>query len=215
VAYLLDACQSAGQIDLDVQQIGCDFLSATGRKYLRGPRGTGFLYIHPDWIDRMEPASLDMRSATWSAADAYTAKPGARKFETFEFNYAAVIGLGTAVDYALSWGLRPIEARIEWLANTLRRRLDRIPGVTVRDLGRETCGICTFTLDGWPAERVQAALAEQHIRVTVSERASTRLDMDRRDLDAVVRTSVHYYNTEEELDRLCTAVTELAPTRAA
>jgi selenocysteine lyase/cysteine desulfurase len=215
VAYLLDACQSAGQIDLDVQKIGCDFLSGTGRKYLRGPRGTGFLYVHPNWLDRLEPASLDMRSARWTAADSYTAQAGARKFETFEFNYAGVIGLGTAVDYALSWGLPAIETRIGWLASTLRRRLDRIPGVTVRDLGRDTCGICSFTLDGRSAEAVQAALAERQIRVTVSERASTRLDMDRRDLDAVVRASVHYYNTEEELDRTCAAVAELAPAPAA
>jgi len=215
VAFLLDACQSAGQLELDVQTIGCDFLSGTGRKYLRGPRGTGFLYVHPDWIDRLEPGTLDMRSATWSAADAYSPKPGARKFETFEFNYAGVIGLGTAVDYALSWGLPAIQTRIGWLACTLRRRLDRIPGVTLRDLGRESCGICTFTLDGRTAESVQAALADAHIRVTVSERAGTRLDMDRRNLDAVVRASVHYYNTEEELDLLCDAVGELAPEPAA
>lgn len=215
VAFLLDACQSVGQIDIDVARIGCDFLSATGRKYLRAPRGTGFLYVHPDWVDRLEPASLDMRSATWSAADAYTPKAGARKFETFEFNYAGVIGLGTAVDYALSWGLPAIEARVGWLASTLRRRLDRIPGVTARDLGREPCGLCTFTVDGRSAEAVKAALAERHIRVTVSERASTRLDMDRRDLDAVVRASVHYYNTEDELERLCAAVAELAPAPAA
>jgi selenocysteine lyase/cysteine desulfurase len=215
VAYLLDACQSAGQLELDVQAIGCDFLSATGRKYLRGPRGTGFLYVHPDWLDRLEPASLDMRSATWHAADAYTPQAGARKFETFEFNYAGVIGLGTAVDYALSWGIEAIQGRIGWLASTLRRRLDRIPGVTCRDLGRERCGICTFTVDGWSAQAVMSALAEAHIQVTVSGRASTRLDMSRRDLDAVVRASVHYYNTEEELDRLCSAVGELAPAPAA
>jgi selenocysteine lyase/cysteine desulfurase len=215
VPFLLDACQSVGQIDLDVARIGCDFLSATGRKYLRGPRGTGFLYVHPDWIDRLEPGSLDMRSACWTAAGAYTPRAGARKFETFEFNYASVIGLGTAVDYALSWGLPAIEARVGWLASTLRRRLDRIPGVAIRDLGRDTCGICTFTVDGWSAQAVKAALADQHIRVTVSERSSTRLDMDRRDLDAVVRASVHYYNTEDELDRLCAAVADLAPASAA
>ncbi|MBK1697269.1 aminotransferase class V-fold PLP-dependent enzyme [Rhodovibrio salinarum] len=215
VPYLLDACQSAGQLALDVQAIGCDFLSATGRKYLRGPRGTGFLYIHPDWIDRLEPASLDIRSATWSARDAYTPSPGARKFETFEFNYAAVIGLGTAVDYALSWGMPAIQGRIGWLASTLRRRLERIPGVTIRDLGRETCGICTFTLEGQTAQAVKTALADAQIQVTVSERASTRLDMDQRELDAVVRASVHYYNTEDELDRLCAAITELAPAPAA
>jgi selenocysteine lyase/cysteine desulfurase len=214
VAYLLDACQSAGQVELDVQTIGCDFLSATGRKYLRGPRGTGFLYVHPDWLDRLEPASLDMRSATWSAPDAYAPRQDARKFETFEFNYAAVIGLGTAVDYALSWGVPAIQARIVWLASTLRRRLDRIPGVSSRDLGQETCGICTFTVDGRSAEDVKAALAEQHIRVTVSERSSTRMDMDRRNLDAVVRASVHYYNTEDELERLVHAVGELAPAPA-
>jgi selenocysteine lyase/cysteine desulfurase len=209
VTYLLDACQSAGQLELDVQAIGCHLLSATGRKYLRGPRGTGFLYVARDLLAELDPPLLDMRGAVWTSPDAYEMRADAKRFETFEFNYAAVIGLGVAVDYALSWGLPAIAARIDWLAQTLRRRLARIQGVQLRDLGRDKCGNVTFPVDGRAATDVQAALHAQGINVSVSDPASTLFDAQRRHLPELVRASVHYYNSETEVDRLCRAVADL------
>ncbi len=206
VLFLLDACQSVGQLHLDVQRIGCDFLSATGRKYLRGPRGTGFLYARSSVLDRVEPPFLDLHAATWTAPEHYEMQPGSRRFESWETNYAAKIGLGVAADYALSWGVDAIEARITALAEGLRDRLRAVDGVRVHDQGRRRCGIVTFTVDGLPAREVQRRLAAAGINTSVSYASSARFDLPRRGLPELVRASVHYYNTEDELDRLTNAL---------
>ncbi len=213
VLYLLDACQSAGQMPLDVGALGCDMLSATGRKFLRGPRGTGLLYVRHSVAERLDPPFLEMRSADWVAPDRYTVQPGARRFETWEVNVAAKIGLGAAMDYALGWGLDAIWARITALAGSLRARLEALPRVAVRDLGRIQCGIVTFTVEGMAPEAVKAALAEQNIHVNVSDASNALLDMQARGLEAgLVRASVHYYNSEAETDRFIHALDRLTAT---
>lgn len=202
VLFLLDACQSVGQLPVDVERLGCDFLSATGRKFLRGPRGTGFLYVRRDVLDQVEPPFLDLHAATWTAPDQYQMRPDARRFENWETNYATKIGLGVAADYALSWGLDAIEARVTGLADRLRERLVVTPGVQVHDQGERRCGIVTFTLDGVPAQQVQQHLADRGVNVSVSLVDYARLDLPDRGLPDLVRASVHYYNTDDELDQL-------------
>lgn len=209
VPFLLDACQSAGQLPLDVDALGCDFLSATGRKYLRGPRGVGFLYARTATTARFEPAVLDLRGATWTAPDRYEVRADARRFENWENHVAGVLGLGVAVDLALELGVDAIEARVTQLADALRERLARLPHVTVRDPGLRRCGIVSFTHDEHPPDAVVAALAAREIEVGTSTIVSTRHWMESEQLDAVVRAGVHYLNTEEELDRLIRAVGEL------
>ncbi|MGH3685046.1 MAG: aminotransferase class V-fold PLP-dependent enzyme [Pseudonocardiaceae bacterium] len=209
VPFLLDACQSVGQLPIDVQRIGCDLLSATGRKFLRGPRGTGFLYARRSILDRLEPPFLDLHAATWTAPERYVIRPDARRFESWETSYASKIGLGVAVDYALSWGLGAIEARVTTLAENLRERLRAIDGVHVHDQGQRRCGIVTFTVDGVPAQDVRRRLAESGVNTSVSTASSARLDLPRRGLRELVRASVHYYNTDDELDRLVTALPRL------
>jgi cysteine desulfurase / selenocysteine lyase len=211
VPYLLDACQSVGQLAVDVADIDCDFLSATGRKYLRGPRGTGFLYVRRGIIDQLEPPFLDLHAARWTAPDAYDIRRDARRFENWETNYAAKIGLGVAVDYALSWGIDAIEERIEALAERLRNMLRDVDGVTVHDQGQRQCGIVTFTLAGVASQDVQRRLAEQGINVSVSLVEYARLDLSHRKLPDLVRASVHYYNTDDELDRLIHALPKPRP----
>jgi selenocysteine lyase/cysteine desulfurase len=206
VLYLLDACQSAGQIPLDVGEIGCDMLSATGRKYLRAPRGTGFLYVRDGLIPELEPPFLDLHAAEWVARDQYEIRRDARRFETWETNYASKVGLGVAIDYALSWGIDGIQARVTSLADRLRSGLESIPGVEVRDLGEVKCGIVSFTYEGKECREIRHALLRKDINVSVVGLPHTRLDMESRRLKTVVRASVHYYNSEDEVDRFCETV---------
>lgn len=206
ILYLLDACQSVGQMPINVETIGCDLLSATGRKYLRGPRGTGFLYVRNSVLDQLEPPMLDMRTATWIAPDRFEIKAGVDRFESFECNYAARVGLGVAVDYAMQWGLDAIWRRVRDLAYALRTQLSPIPGVIVHDRGIVQGGIVTFTFEGRDPAAIKQMLAQQRINVTVSDRNSTLLDMDSRGLSSLVRASVHYYNSEEEVEHFCQAI---------
>ena len=207
--YLLDACQSVGQMPIDVAAIGCDFLSSTGRKFLRGPRGTGFLYVSDRAVAEIEPPFIDGHAATWTAADRFELRRDARRFENWEFNCATRIGLGTAARYATDLGLDAIWQRVRSLATQLRARLALIPGVRVCDQGRTRCGIVSFVYRGLQPQAVKMALARQRINVSVSDAAWTRLDMDTREIPALVRASVHYYNTEEEIDTVGAAVAGL------
>jgi cysteine desulfurase / selenocysteine lyase len=203
VLYLLDACQSIGQVPVDVETIGCDMLSATGRKYLRGPRGTGFLYVRRGVLEDLEPPFLDLHAAEWTGAESFEIRPDARRFENWETNYAGKVGLGVAVDYALGWGLDAIWERVRALAESLRSRLDDLPGVEVRDLGAERCGIVSFSVEGHAAEDVSRRLSAEGINTSVAPPSSTLLDTQDRNLGPLVRASVHYYNTEEEVSRFC------------
>jgi selenocysteine lyase/cysteine desulfurase len=209
VPYLLDACQSVGQMPIDVEAIGCDLLSATGRKFLRGPRGTGFLFVSERLLERLDPPFLDLHAASWTAPDEFVVRPDARRFESWESSLAGRIGLGAAVDYALALGLDAIQQRVTGLAAGLRQRLRAIPGVTVHDRGARQCGIVTFSVAGHDAGEVAATLARHRINVSQSAPEAARYDFDARGLPVLVRASVHYYNTEEELDALCRVVEAL------
>ncbi|WP_342740869.1 aminotransferase class V-fold PLP-dependent enzyme [Bradyrhizobium sp. B117] len=210
VPYLLDACQAVGQMPVDVRTLGCDMLTATGRKFLRGPRGTGFLYMRDDFLKDVEPAMIDLFGAPWVGPQRYELRTDARRFETWEANYAARLGLGTAVDYALSIGIERIERRCRQLANEFRASLSAIPGVLIRDLGERTASIVSFTLRTAGAREVMRHLATQKINVSVSPPTSTPLDATRRSLPDVVRASPHYYNTIAEVRTLASAVREIA-----
>ena len=166
IPFILDACQSAGQLSLDVNDLQCDMLSATGRKYLRGPRGTGLLYVRRAWIERLEPPIIDLHSATWTGRDSFEIRRDARRFEVWESFVAGRLGLGAAVKYALSWGLADIEARVMKLAERLRAQLATISGVVVRDKGLKKCGIVTFDKRDEPSTVVQQRLAAQRINTS-------------------------------------------------
>ncbi len=206
VPLLVDACQSVGQMPVDVGEIGCDMLSATGRKFLRGPRGTGFLFVRRDLVERLEPPLLDLHAAEWLADGGYRIRPDARRFENWEANVAGKVGLGVAVDYALGWGLDAIAARVTALAAGLRERLEDLPAVTVHDLGRERSGIVTFSVAGRESADVKQALGTAGINVSVSPPGYARMDFERRGLGPMVRASVHYYNTQDEIERLVAVV---------
>jgi len=206
ITYLLDACQAVGQMPARVDELGCDILTATGRKFLRGPRGTGFLYIRRELMLSLEPPVIDHFSAPWVAPDRYELRPDARRFETWENNYAARLGLGVAIDYALDIGIEAIEARCRLLSVKLREGLRALPGVAVHDLGRDPASIVTFTIAGHEADAIKARLAQAGINVSVSPPSSTLLDARARNLPPVLRASPHYYNTEEEIEALVRAL---------
>lgn len=210
IPFLVDACQSVGQMPIDVEQIGCDMLSATGRKYLRGPRGTGFLYVRRAFLEQLEPPMLDLHAATWTTQDSYEMRPDARRFENWEGNVAGRIGLGVAVDYALNWGLENIWRRLKALAYQLRTQLSPIPGVIVHDRGVNQCGIVTFTIEGITPEEIKRQLTTEKINVSISDYNSTLLDMESRHLNKMVRASLHYYNAEEEIERFCKHINRMA-----
>jgi len=206
---LLDACQSVGQLAVDVAGLGVDALAGTGRKWLRGPRGTGFLWVRPELARDLEPPVLDLHSATWTADDRYELAPGATRFELWESDVATRLGLGAAVDYLLALRVEEVEAAVRARAELLRSLLREIDGVTVADLGRRPSGIVSFAVEGVPAAAVREALAKRRIVVTVSSRSSTLLDMTDRGLDALVRASPHYFVSEEQLEAAAAAVSEL------
>jgi cysteine desulfurase / selenocysteine lyase len=206
IPYLVDACQSAGQMPLDVDEIGCDALSATGRKFLRGPRGTGFLYVRSALLERLEPPLVDMRAADWVAPDRYELRTDGRRFEEWEQDYGGKAGLARAIEYALEWGVDEIWERVHVLGDRLRAQLAEIAGVTTRDVGAEKCAIVTFDVARVPAERVKDALAREAINVSVSATTSAVIESIERGLPDLVRASPHYYNTEEEVDRLVESV---------
>ena len=209
IFFLLDATQTVGQIPLDVRRLGCHALAGTSRKYLRGPRGVGFLWVTRDWIERLEPPLMEGHAAEWVEPERYVIRPDAKRFEVWESNVAARLAFGAAIEYAQALGLERIWTRVQALAETLRTRLAAVPGVSVRDLGVVRGGIVSFTMRGVDAARVKAALRAASINVTVSPARGTLLDMRARGLSEVVRASVQYYNTDEELDRLVTEVARL------
>jgi selenocysteine lyase/cysteine desulfurase len=203
IPYLLDATQSVGQMPMNVRELQCDFLCATGRKYLRGPRGTGFLYASNKIIEHCNPPFIDLQSAQWIDDDHYRLQKNAQRFETWEQYIAGKIGLSTAIDYLLRLDINACWERILLLANLLRTRLAAIPGIVIKDLGKRQCGIITFTAQNKSPQEIQHYLGTKKINVSVSLKEYARLDMHKRNLDALVRASVHYYNTEEEIAFLC------------
>jgi selenocysteine lyase/cysteine desulfurase len=208
--FLLDATQSVGQFPVDVDAIGCDLLTGTGRKFLRGPRGTGFLWVRTAALERLDPFVAEIGSATWDGHRGFTWAPGACRFATWEHSYVNVLGLGAAVRQALDLGLEAIGQRAAALGARLRTQLAGLPGVTVHDLGRVRCAIVTAKIAKVPAQQAAAAMARAGINVTTTVPEDNPLDTEERGVHPLVRLSPHYYNTEDEIDRATELVAGLA-----
>jgi len=208
ILYLLDACQSVGQIDVDISKIGCQILSGTGRKFLRGPRGTGFLYVSSEIVKDLDPPFIDLHAARWTGPESYELAPGAKRFENWECFFAGKIGLAAAVDYALEIGMPAVEERALALGALLRESLAVLPGVSVHDLGARKGAIVTFSKQGEEPVSIANRLRAQRINISTSTVFSAQLDFGSRGIEAVCRASVHYFNTEEEIGRFCRAVAD-------
>jgi selenocysteine lyase/cysteine desulfurase len=210
VPYLIDACQAVGEIPIDVARLRCDFLSATARKFLRGPRGIGFLYVSDRALKRGDfPLYIDMRGADWVAADSFEPTPDARRFENWEFPYSLVLGMGEAAQYALNVSVEQSGRRAHELAATLRSKLTALSGFRVLDRGKELAAIVTVEVPGWDASEVVTLLRERHINTAASLRAYAVIDMTEKRAMSALRLSPHYYNTEQELDTVIEALKAL------
>lgn len=209
VLSLLDACQAVGQMPVDVAELQCDFLTGTGRKFLRGPRGTGFLYVRRELLDDLEPMMIDHFAAPWVATDRYELRDDARRFETWENAYALRAGLRTAVLNALDLGLDAVRDRAWSLADQLRERLRELPAARVRDLGETNCAIVSFTVDSLDPDDAVARLRERRIIIGAADPSSTLIDSERRALPPLLRAAPHYYNTEAEVEELVAAIHRL------
>jgi selenocysteine lyase/cysteine desulfurase len=210
VPYLVDACQAVGQMPIDVNRLHCDFLTAATRKFLRGPRGLGFLYVS----DRMlaqgrHPLLIDMHGASWTEADNFVLTPDARRFETWEFPYALVLGLGAAARYALEVGLETARNRACELATYVREQLAELPGVRVLDRGPELCAIATAAINGRDSREIKLALRARGINTSSPHREDAVIDMDDKHASSALRISPHYYNTHEEIDTAVEALSEI------
>ena len=203
ILYMVDACQTIGHMPIDVKEINCDMLSVTGRKYLRAPRGTGFLFVKKDVQPMLKTFFMDSHTASWVSETEFSVRDDARRFELYEKNRGLCLGLSKAVELALSIGVDRIWQRVQMLGDLLRVELKKIPGVIVHDQGDLKCGIVTFSSAGVTAGDVKKILSARRIHVSVANAASTLLYMNHKHLDAIVRASVHYYNTEEEIAIMC------------
>jgi len=210
VPYLVDACQAVGQLPVDVGALQCDYLSGTARKFLRGPRGLGFLYVSDRMLEAgAHPVLVDMHGADWTDPDAFTLNPDARRFETWEFAFALVLGLGAAAEYALQAGVTQTARRARELADYARSQLAGIPGVRVLDRGPELCAIVTIAVDGRDTTDIKLALRSRGINTSSPHREDAVIDMDEKGTASALRISPHYYNTQEEIDTAVDAIQEL------
>ncbi len=210
VPYLIDACQAVGQIPIDVRRLRCDFLSATARKFLRGPRGIGFLYVSDRALTRgLCPIYIDMRGATWVGADRYELADDARRFENWEFAYSLVLGMGEAARYACSVGVERGGQRARELAAYVREKVRTLPGFRLLDRGTQLCAIATVEMAGWDAGEVVCRLRKRGINTSASLRGYAVIDMDEKKAASALRISPHYYNTHEEMDMLVEALDEI------
>lgn len=202
ILYLVDGCQSVGQLPLNMEEIGCDFFSATSRKFLRGPRGFGFLYVADQVFDKgLEPMFMDLNGAEWVGPDTYIPGKTGKRFETWEFSYALMLGMSEAAKYALNIGLEKIESRVKMLADYTRQELNTIPGAQVLDKGAELCGIVTVYFEGFDPAKIQHDLIRHQVNVSYALRRNAVIDFDHKGVEWGLRLSPHYYNTKEEIDQ--------------
>ena len=209
IPYLLDACQALGQMQVDVEEIGCDLLCGTGRKFLRGPRGTGLLYVRKTLLEQLEPNQLNHHAAPLLSANNYQLRMDAKRFEYWERNYAAQLALGVAIDYALAWGLGAISERVRFLAATLRQKLAGLDGVTLADQGVEQCAIVTFYTAQLPADQLQQQLALRQINTSTVPLSANPVSSEKFHHPALLRASPHYYNTVGEIEHFVAELKQL------
>jgi selenocysteine lyase/cysteine desulfurase len=201
VPYLIDACQAVGQTPVDVGRLRCDYLAATGRKFLRGPRGIGFLYVSERALARGEhPLFVDMRGAGLVDPERFVLSAGARRFENWEFSYALVLGLGEAARYALEVRIETAESRSLALAAGLREKVGALPGVRIADRGPRLSAIVTADVGVADTKSLVCGLRRSGVNTSVALLGDGPRNAPEAGSRQIIRLSPHYYNTSGEID---------------
>jgi selenocysteine lyase/cysteine desulfurase len=214
VPYVVDACQAVGQMPVNPARLRCDYLAVTARKFLRGPRGIGFLYVSDRALERGDhPLGIDMGGALLSGPDCFELVDGARRFENWEFAYALVLALGEAARYAVEAGVERCGRRASELAAHAREWLAAVPGARVADRGERLCAIVTAEIAGWPAAHVVQRLRGIGINTSATTVGYGPLNAPGTGAPTAVRLSPHYYNTRDEVETAVAAIAELARER--
>jgi monomeric sarcosine oxidase len=214
VPFVLDATQSVGQLPVDVGLIGADALVATGRKFLRGPRGTGLLYVSPELRARSRSTTLDVRGTVWSGDRDYHVTDTALRLETWEASHALRLGLGVALDQLAALGVEHVAAYLDGLGRRLRAGLDSLPHITVQDPSASGGGIVTFSRAGEDPAQTQRRLALAGFAVVCVPASHGQWDLGPRGVESVVRASVHVYNGPDDVDALLSFLAESQPAQA-
>lgn len=211
--YLLDACQSIGQIGVDVQKIGCDFLSATGRKFLRGPRGTGLLFLSDRVIhEGLEPLMMDLHGAEWIGFDHYKAEMNAKRFEFWEFSYTSLIGLSAAIHYANNIGIENIENYNFKLMHLLRSELSKNSSLRILDKGSRQSSLLTFDIPGKSIEKLEYELKSNKVYYSISTKNAALIDFTKKGIEYAIRLSPHYFNSLEEMQKVSEILEDISKT---
>lgn len=220
ILYLVDACQSVGQREVNVPQIQCHGLVATGRKFLRGPRGTGFLFVPHQIANRLMPHHLDHVGVPIVAVPPRSQqhdlnipvenlleikpKDGAARFEFYESNVANKLGLGEAILFALDEGIGKIQSSGLALAQDLYQKLDDMEVVQLHH--PPLCGIVSFYVPNVPSKTIKQKLWENveiKFETSLVLATSTPLDSSKTQVPDLLRVSLSYTNSVEEVYAFC------------
>lgn len=209
VLYQLDACQSAGHVHVNVEEIGCDIMTGTSRKFLRGPRGIGFLYVNEKARSMMEPVVLTNQSAEWTSKNDYTLRDDTRVFEAWERSVVNQLGFGAALAYLQTVGPELAFAQISRNAKSLRQKLQATKDVEVMCPPSAESAIITFNFRARQPAEIKQILEKQGIGVQIASVNHTRLDLEPRGIESAVRVSPHYYTSDDDIDRFLMALEAL------
>lgn len=198
--YLIDTCQSIGQLNVSVKDLSCDFLTATGRKFMRGPRGSGFLYVSDRVLDEeLTPLFIDQGGAEWTEEFGFKLVDSAKRFERWEKNFAAVVGLAKAIELINEIGIKNIEKRNQSLQAFARNHLADLSTIECTDVGENLCSIITFTGKDGSINKIEELFRRNNVQYSISGINSALIDFSKRHLTQVVRISPNYFNTEQEI----------------
>lgn len=199
--YIVDACQVVGQRPVDVAKLRCHGLAASGRKWLRGPRGTALLFASRGYLEATSPFMADQFGRP---------RLDARRYETGEAYVAGRVGLSVALQAVLTIGADVIALQLADMAQRVRDRLNAVPGIAIAEQGPDLASFVTINVAGLSATEVAARLAHNGIAVSVPDRPYAPLDMEARSLTSVVRIAPHLFTTGSDVDALVEALKGIA-----